>query len=81
MDHKFTAEEWARLSWLERVRQCRSMAESARQLAERARPDLQEHYKDLCKSWLDLAQEIEATMTACTTKRGKTRSTPFPGPG
>ena len=80
MDHKFKAEEWSRLSWSERVRQCRLMAESARQLAECARPKMQEHYWGLCKGWSDLAREIEAAMTESPHKATGNRSTvPFPG--
>ena len=61
MDHQFTTEEWWRLSWSERIRHCQLMAKSARLLAENARPDMQEHYKNLCQAWLDLAQEMEAS--------------------
>jgi hypothetical protein len=79
MDHTFTTEEWRRLSWSERVRHCRSMAESARLLADHALPDMREHYTNLCQGWLDLAQEIEASTTATsTTQSGQTKRPPFP---
>jgi hypothetical protein len=61
MDHKFAVEEWAQLSWSERIRQCRLMAEAARQLAERATPEMREQFNDLARGWADLAHEIEAT--------------------
>ena len=62
MDHKFTVEDWAQLSWSERIRQCRLMAESARQLATRAAPEMRGQFNDLAKGWVDLAHEIETTM-------------------
>ena len=80
MDHNFKAEEWSRLSWSERVRQCRSMAEAARRLAEHAPPDMQAHYKGLRKGWLDLAQEIEAMKGSLHKATGETRAGPSPVP-
>ena len=56
------------------------MAEAARRRAERARPDMQEHYWDLCKGWSDLAREIEATITEVPLQAtGNRRTVPFPG--
>ena len=61
MDHKFTVEDWTQLSWSERIRRCREMAESARRFADDAAPEMRELYNDLAKDWMDLAHEIEAT--------------------
>jgi hypothetical protein len=55
------------------------MAESARLLADHARPDMREHYTNLCQGWLDLAQEIEASTTATLNDAvRKTNRPPFP---
>jgi len=57
----FDAEQWSRLSSVDRSKQCRHMAEEARQLAAKADGEMRSAYVKIAQSWDHLADEIERT--------------------
>ena len=59
MEPNFTAEEFSRLSALERVKWCRQLAIEADRLAEMASPRLRNAYAELSRQWSALGDEIE----------------------
>ena len=59
MDLNFKAEEFARLTPVERVKWCRQMALEAERLADNASPRVRTAYVELAKQWTALADEIE----------------------
>ena len=58
----FKAEEWLRLSPVDRVKECRRIAEETRELSKSASGKAKRHYIDLALSWDGLADEIEREM-------------------
>jgi hypothetical protein len=59
MEPNFKADEFSRLTPLERVRWCRQMAVEATRLAQEAGPRVRTAYTELAKQWTSLADEIE----------------------
>ena len=51
--------EWARMTVAERVARCHSFAREAIQLAQAARPDMKQKYRDIAAQWNMLAAEME----------------------
>ena len=58
MDRRFAADEWEKMSQVERVARCHVLAEEARKLADKASPTMRKTYLDLAGQWLTLAQEM-----------------------
>lgn len=52
-------DEWAKMSVAERVARCHEHAREAIQLANAARPDLKQTYRDIAAKWNVLAAEME----------------------
>jgi hypothetical protein len=59
MEYRFNAEEWAKLTPIERARRCRLWAHEATALADSATPKMTATYLAIAKDWLKLASEIE----------------------
>jgi hypothetical protein len=60
IDTNFTADEWYRLTPVERVRRCHLMATESRQLANKNENlSVKEAYLTLATQWLVLAAELE----------------------
>jgi hypothetical protein len=59
---EFHAAHWVKLSSAERVRQCRLMAEEARDLSEGASGEIRRGYMELSLSWDQLEDEIAKTI-------------------
>ena len=60
MERYFAADEWQKLTGVDRIKRCRLLAREAMQLAESADPNLREAYQQLADQWLALACKIEA---------------------
>ena len=59
MEPNFKADEFSRLTPLERVKWCRQMAVEATRLAQGASPRVRTAYSELADQWSALADEIE----------------------
>lgn len=59
MEYRFKADEWEKLSTVDRVKRCRLMAEQAQALAVKAEPRIAETYLKIATDWLTLASEME----------------------
>ena len=58
-DRDFTADEFERMSYLERIRVCRLQAVRARELGRRSGTPHRESYLRLADEWNRLASDIE----------------------
>ena len=59
-DHlDFSAEEFHKMSYKERVQLCRRLAKRARKLAELSSPNQREPYHRIAGEWEKLADEME----------------------
>ena len=61
LEYQFTAEEWARLTPVERVRLCRLLGAEAHQKSKRATGEVKRAYLRIALGWDALANEIEDT--------------------
>ena len=55
-------DNWGRLTSAERVTLCLSQAAEAQNLASRAGPETKREYLAIAANWIQLANEIEATI-------------------
>jgi hypothetical protein len=60
MEIMLKAEEWRKMTTVERIRRCRLLAQEARNDAERASTTLSPFYSDMSAQWLKLAVVIDA---------------------
>ena len=58
-EHRFEADEWARLTVEQRVRRCHLMAEDAQKLAKTAPAAIAATYLQVANDWLQLAAEMQ----------------------
>jgi len=59
MDYRFKADDWERLTPLERVVLCRNLAQEAQKVGNGSRGRLKTMYLDLSIQWSMVADEIE----------------------
>ena len=57
-DHKIRVKDWARLTQLQRVRRCCTLAGEAQELSANSQGVKHETYHKICLDWLKLADEI-----------------------
>jgi hypothetical protein len=62
-DLEFNAEEFSKLPVRQRVKLCRSMAEHANALAQKASSKYRAYYLEIAKQWLTLADEMEQSVS------------------
>ena len=59
MDYSFKADEWDRLTPLQRIVRCRDLAQEAQKVGNASRGRLKTMYLDLSIQWSMVADEIE----------------------
>jgi len=58
----FAADEWERMTCVERAKRCRLLSNEAMHLALSEDSNLRDAYQQLADQWLSLAREIEGEM-------------------
>ena len=70
-------DQWAKLTFQERIHLCRKSAHEAEQLAQTAHPDLKDEYKRLAADWHKMAAELEQFGAAKSALPERDRWTPI----